>query len=174
MSERKSTMYYHQNEENKPKGFWKAAFGDGQWKWTLGAMMLLPFSIGLLHNFETQYIEDTAGVELTLTELWFGRVCMFMLIYMCLYWLFDPIIRIRVLLPLFADLIRGGKILFCSVISLLIVGVVVGLVYQKHELVLGYVALVTVAVALLKLRGRLLSNRMQDLRSCSLDDIDIP
>lgn len=105
--------------------------------------------------------------------MWLGRIIIFFLVYMCLNWLYAPIISIRWLLPLLTDILHEGRLAVCMLLSAILCCTATGISFLRADKLVGYLFYALALAAFLYLWRRLWRNRRQDFRSYSLDDIEI-
>lgn len=167
-------MTKRQDRKDDYEGFWSVAFDADHWRTTIYAFLLLPFSLALTWRYECQYLTDPT-VEITMLELWGGRLLLLATNFLGWRWLFDPILRIKFLLPLHADLLQIGKLLLSIIEAVIVQFCILGVANLMYNTdVAVAIALFGSSLALVVyLYRRLSRNRKQDLRSTSLDDIDI-
>lgn len=105
--------------------------------------------------------------------MWFGRIIIFFLVYMCVNWLYEPIISVRWVLPLLSEILHLGRLAVSMLLSVIICCTATGISFLRADKLIGYFFYALALAAFLYLWRRLWRNRRQDFRSCSLDDIEI-
>lgn len=120
-----------------------------------------------LDEFLSETSTSNAGI------MWFGRIIIFFLVYMCVNWLYEPIISARWVLPLLSEILHLGQLAVSMLLSVIICCTATGISFLRADKLIGYLFYALALAAFLYLWRRLWRNRRQDFRSCSLDDIEI-